>query len=146
MTMHLERTLSSINSSKKRKKLTVGKMKDLQLDWQEHNRGLRSAGRPKMPFDEFLDWTFGRSKIRNPAKLSDLGELKTAPSMAKERASEVHAYPSAKPLSNSDNSMRRKESPQYTGTLIKGIATMHKSNAVPVIDQKHAAEISAMAK
>lgn len=40
----------------------------------------------------------------------------------------------------------RKESPKYTGTLIKGIATMHKSNAVPVMNQEQAAEISAMAK
>jgi hypothetical protein len=40
----------------------------------------------------------------------------------------------------------RKESQKYTGTLIKGIATMHKSNAVPVIDQKQAEEISRMAK
>lgn len=32
----------------------------------------------------------------------------------------------------------------YTGTLIKGIATMHKSNAVPVIDQEQMIEISRM--
>jgi len=40
----------------------------------------------------------------------------------------------------------RREPQKYTGTLIKGIATMHKSNAVPVIDQKHAEEISKMAR
>lgn len=39
-----------------------------------------------------------------------------------------------------------KESPKYTGTLIKGIATMHKSNAVPVINQKEAEEISKMGR
>jgi hypothetical protein len=32
----------------------------------------------------------------------------------------------------------------YTGTLIKGIATMHKSNAVPIINEKQAVEISKM--
>lgn len=32
----------------------------------------------------------------------------------------------------------------YTGTLIKGIATMHKSNAVPIINQEQAIEISQM--
>jgi len=36
------------------------------------------------------------------------------------------------------------ESIKYTGTLIKGIATMHKSNAVPVIDEQHAKDISSM--
>jgi len=33
---------------------------------------------------------------------------------------------------------------RYTGTLIRGIATMHKSNAVPVISQEHAEQISKM--
>ena len=32
----------------------------------------------------------------------------------------------------------------YTGTLIKGIATMHKSNAVPVINKEQAIDISNM--
>ena len=32
----------------------------------------------------------------------------------------------------------------YTGTLIKGIATMHKSNAVPVIDEQQMIDISRM--
>lgn len=38
----------------------------------------------------------------------------------------------------------KKESPKYTGTLIKGIATMHKSNAVPVLNQQDAEDISKM--
>jgi hypothetical protein len=38
----------------------------------------------------------------------------------------------------------KKESPKYTGTLIKGIATMHKSNAVPIISKQEATDISQM--
>jgi hypothetical protein len=38
----------------------------------------------------------------------------------------------------------RKESMKYTGTLVKGIATMHKSNAVPVIDEEQMKDISRM--
>ena len=38
----------------------------------------------------------------------------------------------------------KKESPKYTGNLIKGIATMHKSNAVPVISQQEAEDIARM--
>jgi hypothetical protein len=37
-----------------------------------------------------------------------------------------------------------KESLKYTGTLVKGIATMHKSNAVPVIDEEQMKDISRM--
>ena len=38
----------------------------------------------------------------------------------------------------------KKERMQYTGTLVKGIATMHKSNAVPVINQQEATDIANM--
>jgi hypothetical protein len=36
------------------------------------------------------------------------------------------------------------ERKEYTGTLVVGIATMHKSNAVPIINQEQAEEISRM--
>jgi len=38
----------------------------------------------------------------------------------------------------------RAEPKRYTGSLVKGIATMHKSNAVPIIDDQQAKDISAM--
>lgn len=36
------------------------------------------------------------------------------------------------------------ESPKYTGTLVKGISTMHKSNAVPIINESEAREHASM--
>ena len=47
-------------------------------------------------------------------------------------------------LGNSMGIAAKKESPKYTGTLIKGIATMHKSNAVPILNQQEAIDISNM--
>jgi len=40
--------------------------------------------------------------------------------------------------------VRTKEIPQYTGTKIKGIGTMHKSNAVPIFSDEEAVEIARM--
>lgn len=37
-----------------------------------------------------------------------------------------------------------KPSPQYTGTAVKGIGTMHKSNAVPIFSDEEAIAISTM--
>ena len=37
-----------------------------------------------------------------------------------------------------------KERKEYTGTLVKGIVTMHKSNAVPITTAEQAIEVSAM--
>ena len=52
-------------------------------------------------------------------------------------------YPSR---DDSTGSTPRREPQQYTGTLVRGIATMHKSNAVPVISDQQAVDISRMAK
>lgn len=38
----------------------------------------------------------------------------------------------------------KKESVKYTGTYVQGIATMHKSNAVPVSSREQAIEVSQM--
>jgi hypothetical protein len=38
----------------------------------------------------------------------------------------------------------KKESPVYTGTKVKGIGTMHKSNAVPIFSDEEAIDISKM--
>ena len=38
----------------------------------------------------------------------------------------------------------KKENPVYTGTAIKGIGTMHKSNAVPIFSDEQAIEIATM--
>jgi len=54
---------------------------------------------------------------------------------------EVPHYPSVN-SNNSDCSLVEKK--QYTGTLVKGISTMHKSNAVPIIDDEHAKDIARM--
>jgi hypothetical protein len=38
----------------------------------------------------------------------------------------------------------KKESTKYTGDLVKGIATMHKSNAIPITSGEQAIEVSQM--
>ena len=58
------------------------------------------------------------------------------------RESDVH-YPSR---DETTGSTPRREPQRYTGTLIRGIATMHKSNAVPVTSDQQAIDISRMAK
>jgi hypothetical protein len=49
------------------------------------------------------------------------------------------------PSLNTGNVAATKAEPKvYTGTKVLGIATMHKSNAVPVFNDKEAVEISSM--
>jgi hypothetical protein len=48
------------------------------------------------------------------------------------------------PLSNSVGNGHAKAANEYTGTYITGIATMHKSNAVPVTNKQQAIDIANM--
>ena len=66
-----------------------------------------------------------------------------SPLVHKPYVRETEKYPS---LNSADCNgvATKKASPVYTGTLIKGIATMHKSNAVPVISEEHAKDIAKM--
>lgn len=64
---------------------------------------------------------------------------------ASERAAETKRYPSCTTSPTKARGDKR-ESQQYTGDYVIGIATLHKSNAVPVTNQKYAEEISAMIK
>ncbi len=54
---------------------------------------------------------------------------------------ETPDYPSAEDKAHNTT---KTESPKYTGDLVKGVATMHKSNAVPVIDEQQAIDIARM--
>lgn len=47
-------------------------------------------------------------------------------------------------LNTNEGQCTKREIPQYTGTAMLGVATMHKSNAVPVFSQEAAVEISKM--
>ncbi len=75
-----------------------------------------------------------------PPKFS---EYKPSSSYASQRAAETERFPSFHaPVKKSGGDKR--ESQQYTGDFVIGIATLHKSNAVPVSNPKYAREISEM--
>ena len=54
---------------------------------------------------------------------------------------ETKQYPS---LNTGFHDCTKKATPVYTGTAIKGIGTMHKSNAVPIFSDEQAIEIASM--
>lgn len=54
---------------------------------------------------------------------------------------ETIKYPS---LNSGYHDCSKKSSPVYTGTKVKGIGTMHKSNAVPIFSDEEAKDIATM--
>lgn len=57
------------------------------------------------------------------------------------RIRETIKYPS---LNSNYHDCSRKPTPVYTGTKVKGIGTMHKSNAVPIFSDEEAVDIATM--
>jgi len=145
MTMHLENRLSMINTKKRKTKITKSHMAELHQQWLAHNKKYKQKNMHDMmydTFDDYIDYCFGKTKT---PKVSDRKSFKPYKANTTWRDNiDKQTYPSL-PMSPIDNgSGRKKESMKYTGTLVKGIATMHKSNAVPVIDEQHAKDIARM--
>ena len=83
--------------------------------------------------------TSGRKKKALPKSRSVLrGVQGTTPRPYRR---EVPEYPSA---TTTASVAARPEPKRYTGTLVKGIGTMHKSNAVPVIDEQEMKDLASM--
>lgn len=64
-------------------------------------------------------------------------------SYAEQRLLESKQYTSRPDFATPD-SCSKPDRKEYTGTLVKGIGTMHKSNAVPVIDEQQMKDLASM--
>lgn len=140
MTMHLLGPEYSTTRTRKPKvKLTKQRLSELHTQWLEHNRWLRQNHMNKISFDEYVCNTTG-TVTQQPKQFVPLRARVTVHDdrMAANRLIPSHG------VKNSNGECAWRESPKYTGTLVKGIATMHKSNAVPVIDEEHIRDIAHM--
>lgn len=108
------------NTGKSKKRKPNAKQRQLASDWEK----LLAKYEPKKKVD----------KVQTKPKVSvgDNGVFRR----------ETQCIPSLETSGAGDCTKR--ESQRYTGTAILGIATMHKSNAVPVFSQEDAKEISRM--
>ena len=117
-------------SSKKKKPLTDNQLKKLEVEWRQYNKQMRRNHMHDMQFQDFNDYVaYTRGEYKPKAKK----EFTTyAPS--KPHVRDTKSYPSLK-TSNTipTGSTPRKEPQKYTGDLLVGIGTMHKSNMVPIM-------------
>lgn len=137
--MHLARGLSTINTKKpKQKKLTQAQLEKLEVQWRQHNKDMRRRHLHDLQFstfDDYLSYRQGRPSVKKIKK--EFVPYNPDPSYRRET-------PHIPSVGDGVGNGLKKESQRYTGTLIKGIATMHKSNAVPVIDDQQAKDIAQM--
>ena len=148
MTMSLVRGLTTLNTKKRKSKMTKAKHERLVQQHREHNKRMKQLNCHGniMTFDEYVDYVHGTYKPKNK------------PTATNYSWSDHHGYtrqtehiPSLT-TEASFSPATKKESMQYTGERkLVGIAMMHKSNLVPVFadeddkdGSKQATEIAQM--
>lgn len=134
MTMHLlGPQFSTISTRKRKKKLTDNQYHKMCVDWAAYNKQMKKMGCKTKTLEEYIAYRQGKYKPQLK------GAVKS-PMQATTLRREAPKYESGDGIGVS---FARKEN-VYTGTLIKGIATMHKSNAVPIINEEQAHEVARM--
>jgi len=150
MTMSLARGLTTLNTKKpKKKKLTLAQISKYQEDMRKHNKEMRRIGchNLQMDLEHYIAYARGEHKPRTQAapKADWYHEGGSAWQRPSEEIPSLNSKDSFAPCT-------KKESIQYTGKRrLVGIATMHKSNMVPVFadeddktGSKQATEIAKM--
>lgn len=135
MTMHLIRGMSSLNTKKrKQKKLTNAEREKLEIQWRQYNKDMRRKHMHSCQFESFDDYVaYVKGTYKIPSSKKPFQEYQPAQGYRRE----TQHIPSA---GMGIGVATKKESQRYTGDLIAGIATMHKSNAVPVMKGTKEAE------
>lgn len=138
MSMHMIHGVQVHGKSKsKPKKLDMAKV---ELDWRKYNKDLRQKHMHRFQFETLQDYV-GYITGKTPKVKKEFKEYE-AP---KSYVCDSKKYPSLETSDVIPESCARRETTRYTGSLIVGIATMHKSNAVPVMrGTDQAEEISRM--
>ena len=105
-------------------------MKNYIKDWQDDCKLAKKIGMKAKTYEEYVQYRQGNYKPK----------LRGTPMPVYKISDHRKKYPSQAEIGVG---FSRKEN-TYTGTKLLGIATMHKSNLVPVFSQEDAEEISKM--
>jgi len=132
MTMSLVGPYMTTTNYKKRKakKLTDKKLDELRVQWRRYNKDMRRKNMHSLQwkeFDDYVAYTQGNTPKRKTTE-------KAKPyALAQPYVRNTETYPSLKTSDVVPGACSKRETPKYTGDLIVGIVTMHKSNLVPIM-------------
>ena len=121
MTMHLIKGVYAPAS--KPKKVDLAQM---EKDWRQYNKDMRKQNMPCLQFNtlqDYITYRTGKSKSKRKAFESYVPD---------KTASRNDTYYPSHTSPNDSSAGLLKAKPVYSGDYMIGIATMHKSNLVPV--------------
>jgi hypothetical protein len=152
MTMHLARGLTTLNTKKPKKKTkyTKSQIEKWTVEMRQHNKKMRKihCHDLQMTLDDYIEYIHGRYKPKK--KTETVMNLPWHQSGTEFKRTTDH-IPS-RISSHSFSPCTKRQPLQYTGERkLVGIATMHKSNMVPIFaddddktGKKQATEIATM--
>ncbi len=125
MTMHLVRGMTSLRTKKRKKSaLTKNQRAEWHTAWKKYNKDMRKSGLPELQLATFEDYIRYRRGEKPKAKYQG---AKIKVDVYQESSTEY------KTSNNIAGVGAKKKENFYTGERkLVGIATMHKSNMVPV--------------
>lgn len=123
--------LLRIQAKPKRKKATAKQIKDREA-LREAAKALKEKWANAPKFSE---------RNHSPPQKIKVKPAEGPPKLTNPPGRERQVVPS---LSTAGGSAEKKPDKVYTGTAMKGVATMHKSNSVPVFDDQHLVDIANM--
>jgi hypothetical protein len=161
MSMHLARGLTTTSTKKRTEKITKARQAELESGWRDRNVRLREMRLPKETFEQYMEWVYGKGKKTKGEKNSGKKITKATThtvACTKETTDRKNTTtglpgPVTEPIKAGvpghgsiwvTGACSSKPSPTYTGTKVIGIATMHKSNAIPIFSDSEAKEVSSM--
>ena len=128
MSMHMIKGVQVHGRGKKNKKKLD--MKQVELDFRRYNKDMRRKHMHNCQFETLNDYVNYISGTM-PKRKTEFKKYEAPKSYV--RNTETYPSSTAKTSDTIPNSGTKKENPRYTGDLIVGIATMHKSNLVPIM-------------
>jgi hypothetical protein len=143
MTMHMVGPhLTTTNYKKRKKKPTKAQLALWQEEYREECRYNKRRGLPKITFEEFVDRIYGKKAPTKKTTPKTLQPAQFSPALERIEAAK-QKYPSVE--NTAPAVCTRPERHQYSGERkLIGIATTHKSNAIPVWEKQEAIDIARM--
>ena len=138
--MHLVPGMTSLNTKKRKVKITKARMLELKEEHRLHNKRYKKdphlAHLMVMDFDTYVKYVFGKLKYKKKDRGQYVGEPminnRVTPPPRIETKVEPHVC-------------AKKEPYVYDGERrLIGIGILHKSNLVPIFDEEHAKDLAKM--
>ena len=129
MTMHMIQGISSLNKKVSGPKMTKKNIEKWTEGCRLYNKDKVKSGEFRVSLEDYISIIHGKSKKLESASSGPSFECNFGPPPRRPNK-HIPSYVGKEYLCS------KNEPKKYTGTLVKGISTMHKSNAVPVIDEQ----------